>query len=196
MIFIAGASGLAAIGAAAPAPAEAAAQRVIPNDLFFKYQISFLNPGGKIQVEGTSTKPSPVTLEAQTGFDTDITRAWTISTGSRNVMVAVLDDGFFYNHEDLAGNIWKNQGESGPGSRLSSNEALHGNTIFGKDMFLSRPSPDIGGRLIRCTLPVVSCMSPSSEIGLPHRHAHSDGLKHGHSGTNPESASKVQVGLG
>jgi glycyl-tRNA synthetase beta subunit len=46
-----------------------------------------------------------VTLDAIAGIDADITRAWTISTGSKKVVVAVLDDGFFYDHEDLAGNI-------------------------------------------------------------------------------------------
>jgi subtilisin family serine protease len=93
--------------------AQAPAPRVIPNDPYFKYQISFLNPGGKIVLERYSNKPSPVTLDAIAGIDPDITRAWTISTGSRKIVVAILDDGFFYNHEDLAGNIWANPGESG-----------------------------------------------------------------------------------
>ncbi len=92
---------------------QAPPARVIPNDPFFKYQVSFLNPGGKIQIEKTSAKPSPLTLDAVAGIDVDITRAWAISTGSRKVVVAVMDDGFFYNHEDLAGNIWTNPGESG-----------------------------------------------------------------------------------
>jgi subtilisin family serine protease len=92
---------------------QAPPPRIIPNDSFFKYQTSFLNPGGKILIERNSAKPSPVTLDAVAGIDCDITRAWTISTGSKKIVVAVLDDGFFYNHEDLAGNIWANPGESG-----------------------------------------------------------------------------------
>jgi subtilisin family serine protease len=104
----------AALFAVALISAQAPSQRVIPNDPFFKYQVSLLNPGGQIPIERTSIKPSPVTLDAAAGIDPDITRAWTISTGSRKVVVAVLDDGFFYNHEDLAGNIWTNPGESGP----------------------------------------------------------------------------------
>jgi subtilisin family serine protease len=104
----------AALFAVALISAQAPSQRVIPNDPFFKYQVSLLNPGGQIPIERTSIKPSPITLDAAAGIDPDITRAWTISTGSRKVVVAVLDDGFFYNHEDLAGNIWTNPGESGP----------------------------------------------------------------------------------
>ena len=92
---------------------QAPVQRIVPNDPFFKYQVSFLNPGGKIPIERTSIKSSPVTLDAAAGIDPDITRAWMISTGSRKVVVALLDDGFFYSHEDLAGNIWTNPGESG-----------------------------------------------------------------------------------
>src|SRR5512135_239766 len=106
---------LSLVGSLAFQPgAGAGPERIIPNDPFFKFQVSFLNPGGRITIERTSIKPSPVILEAVAGIDPDITRAWTISTGSRRVVVAVLDDGFFYKHEDLAGNIWSNPGESGP----------------------------------------------------------------------------------
>ena len=39
--------------------------------------------------------------------------AWEISKGSRDVVVAVIDTGIDYNHEDLALNVWRNPGESG-----------------------------------------------------------------------------------
>jgi len=71
------------------ASAQAPAGRIVPNDPFFKYQVSFLNPGGQVPIERTSIKPSPVGLDATAGIDPDITRAWTISTGSRKVVVAV-----------------------------------------------------------------------------------------------------------
>jgi subtilisin family serine protease len=86
---------------------------VIPNDRFFKYQFSFLNPGGKLTIPSYSYKPSEHTYEAVRGIDPDITRAWTITTGSKDVVVALIDDGFFYNHEDIKDNIWKNPGETG-----------------------------------------------------------------------------------
>ncbi len=38
-------------------------------------------------------------------------RAWEVTTGSRNIVVAIIDTGADYNHPDLAGNIWTNPGE-------------------------------------------------------------------------------------
>ena len=43
--------------------------------------------------------------------DIDAPEAWDISTGSPNVIVAVIDTGIAYDHPDLAPNIWTNPGE-------------------------------------------------------------------------------------
>ena len=37
--------------------------------------------------------------------------AWNVTTGSNNVVVAILDTGYDYNHVDLSGNIFNNPGE-------------------------------------------------------------------------------------
>ena len=43
--------------------------------------------------------------------DIDAPEAWNVSTGSANVIVAVIDTGFDYLHPDLAANAWTNPGE-------------------------------------------------------------------------------------
>lgn len=40
-------------------------------------------------------------------------KAWDLSTGDRNIVVAVIDTGVNYNHPDLAPNYWSNPGETG-----------------------------------------------------------------------------------
>jgi len=43
--------------------------------------------------------------------DIDAPEAWDKETGSSDIVVAVIDTGIDYNHEDLAANIWTNSGE-------------------------------------------------------------------------------------
>ncbi|MDP9067241.1 MAG: S8 family serine peptidase [Actinomycetota bacterium] len=47
--------------------------------------------------------------------DLDAPESWGVSTGSRDVTVAIVDTGVAYDHPDLAANIWGNPGESGGG---------------------------------------------------------------------------------
>jgi serine protease len=50
-------------------------------------------------------------LHSASDVDIDAPEAWDISTGSRNVVIGVIDGGFNYTHEDLAANAWVNPGE-------------------------------------------------------------------------------------
>jgi len=43
--------------------------------------------------------------------DIDGPQAWDLTTGSDNVVIAIIDTGIDYTHPDLAGNIWTNPGE-------------------------------------------------------------------------------------
>ena len=44
---------------------------------------------------------------------TDAAKAWEITQGSKDVVVAIIDTGVDVNHRDLAGSLWVNPGESG-----------------------------------------------------------------------------------
>ncbi|WP_415061396.1 S8 family serine peptidase [Bdellovibrio sp.] len=46
------------------------------------------------------------------GADIDIARAWKIQTGSKNVVVAIIDSGMDLGNPDLTGNVWRNSRES------------------------------------------------------------------------------------
>lgn len=46
------------------------------------------------------------------GIDVDAERAWEMQTGTREVLVAVIDTGIGYNIEDLKENVWTNQAEA------------------------------------------------------------------------------------
>ncbi len=45
------------------------------------------------------------------GIDVNATAAWNLTTGSPDIVVAVIDTGIRYTHQDLAGNMWTNPGE-------------------------------------------------------------------------------------
>lgn len=45
------------------------------------------------------------------GVDIDLLKAWTIETGKKEVIVAIVDGGIEFSHPDLSDNIWTNEGE-------------------------------------------------------------------------------------
>ena len=125
-------------------------KRVAPNDPYFRYQISFTNPGGLIKIPNYSFRSSFESYTTLKGLDHNVQLAWAITTGSRQTVVAILDDGFFYEHEDLKDNIWHNPGETGvdaSGHRKETNGLDDDgdgyiDDVVGWDFAFNDPDPD------------------------------------------------------
>src|SRR5207302_5161648 len=71
-------------------------KEAMPNDIRYGEQWALKNTGQSGGVVGADIKAE---------------QAWNTTTGSRDVVVAVIDEGMDINHEDLRANIWHNPGE-------------------------------------------------------------------------------------
>lgn len=69
-----------------------------PNDPDFGNQWALHNTGQSL--------PILQSIPGQPGVDIRALEAWAITTGSRDVIVAVIDSGIDRNHPELAGNLW------------------------------------------------------------------------------------------
>jgi subtilisin family serine protease len=73
-----------------------------------------------------------------TGVDVAAEKAWDIETGSDNVLVAVIDTGLDYNHNDLKANAWTNESEANGKAGVDDDgngyiDDIHGYDFANKD---------------------------------------------------------------
>lgn len=74
----------------------------LPNDPRFSEMWGLKNTGQVVDSGGHPGKP---------GNDIRAEQAWDVTTGSKNIVVGIIDQGFDVNHEDLKDNVWTNPGE-------------------------------------------------------------------------------------
>jgi subtilisin family serine protease len=76
--------------------------------------------------------------------DVDGPEAWNVETGTGSVIVAVMDGGIDYTHEDLAANMWVNTGET-PGNSLDDDSNGYVDDVHGYDFFDPDGDPEPEG---------------------------------------------------
>jgi subtilisin family serine protease len=100
-----------------------------PNDTYFNRLWGLHNTGQN--VDGTNG-----TADA----DIDVLDAWDVTTGSSNVIVAVVDSGVDINHPDLQANIWTNPDEI-PGNGTDDDGNGYIDDVSGWDFYIDDNDP-------------------------------------------------------
>jgi subtilisin family serine protease len=79
----------------------------------------------KVVDEPSALFNDPAVSQAWGLKNSDAARAWSVSRGSKDIIVAVIDTGIDEHHEDLVGNLWENPGETGKDAQ-GRNKASNG----------------------------------------------------------------------
>jgi subtilisin family serine protease len=124
--------------------------QVIPDDPLYPEQIYYAHNAGRTTLILDSSRPKSREVEVDPKVLLDLPSAWQYTTGSRAVVVAVLDDGFFYWHEDIQDNLWQNPGEVGVDSSgyprqtngVDDDGNGHVDDVLGWDFAFEDPDPD------------------------------------------------------
>jgi len=72
--------------------------------------------------------------------DIDAPEAWDIQTGNANVVVAVIDTGVDYDHEDITANMWTNLNEI-PGNSIDDDSNGFVDDVYGWDFYNDDNNP-------------------------------------------------------
>lgn len=72
---------------------------------------TFNDPYSHLQWDFKNTGDKSLGQNAIAGMDINVAEAWKYTTGDNSIVVAIIDEGVAYDHEDLATNMWRNVDE-------------------------------------------------------------------------------------
>jgi thermitase len=104
--------------------------------------VVLVSPNYIYRIDRTPNDPKLVELwglrntaekSGRAGIDISAEAAWDIQTGSRDVVVAVIDTGFDYTHPDLKDNAWTNDAEKNGTAGVDDDNNGYVDDIYGYD---------------------------------------------------------------
>ena len=81
------------------------------------------------------------------GADVNAFEAWKVTTGTPNVIVAVLDHGVYWKHEDLIDAMWVNEAEKNGQPGVDDDGNGYVDDVYGYDFVEDRPEIDLDDNL-------------------------------------------------
>jgi subtilisin family serine protease len=146
LVILDTAPGRSAGPSAVPQPTEDRTPALLKalKDLEATGWVEFVEPDYLVKLTGSPTEPglgsgllwglrNTGAGGGLAGVDIGADAAWQTTTGSSNVVVAVIDSGIQSNHPDLAANIWRNEKEI-PGNGLDDDGNGHVDDYLGVDL--------------------------------------------------------------
>ncbi len=102
-------------------------------------EVESVQPNYYYQLAVTPNDPSYASLYGMEKISAPA--AWDLQTGSPDTIVAVIDTGIKYSHEDLAANMWTNSGET-PNNGIDDDNNGFVDDYYGYDFRFDDPDPD------------------------------------------------------
>ena len=117
----------------------------VPNDPYFNVQWALHNTGQSYPIPGNTVE------SGLWDADIDCVEAWDITLGDPNMIIAVIDTGVDYTHQDLQGNLWINIAEQNGVSGQDDDGNGYIDDIYGYDFASDDADPmDDNGHGTHC----------------------------------------------
>lgn len=116
-----------------------------PNDPSFGAQWSLLNEGNRNVEEGKEPtyadygKDGFVSPYVKKGADINVVPAWDLTKGNPSVIVAVIDNGVDYTHEDLKNNMLVNEAEANGVEGVDDDNNGYVDDVYGYNFYTNSP---------------------------------------------------------